>query len=220
MCISRLSSILRLASITFCVQLLPAILLPQETPDGSDLPLTSRTVSGIEVGKSTLNQIKGAYGGGSIIHVKHTAQLCYIIQSRPEVRMVLSSEDDASSHGQTITRISLRLEDEAPTKSVPCFALSSHTISTLSGLRLGVTPREALAILGEPRSNVGNEMTFDWTITRKISTRSEHYSQWNDLRDRCFAGADPYSEINSSILMEFKNNHAVSIEISRWVSTC
>ena len=211
--------------------------------EGHGIPLRSRTIGGVVLGKATIQEAIKRFGQTVAYETGDAAlserKVCFGTMDGSRILVFASNHEMAQ--GKKITSIRLYQKGQVPqaVSASACSELRARSKFDLeSGLGLGMTSKICLAILGEPKTRghlnpdvcervavknsdpLRTDWTYSWSERIKYKKTDPGYVHMNARRSECFEGKDPYYDVGSFIIICFKQDAAVAIIISRIESAC
>lgn len=134
-----------------------------------ELPSSNFRVLGVELGEGMFDHAAAKLGKATIVERGDAStgrsQVCYV-STQPGEKVYLIFEQ-----GEVDYSFYLFTGGPSWDGSDWCVhsGLVSHRLATESGLRLGLTPSQAIAILGRPSSRRANELLYSFSLRKKNS---------------------------------------------------
>jgi hypothetical protein len=191
----------------------------------ADLPSSSRTILGITLGESNLDNVQAKLGrarvwGDGDAGTAET-KVCYLRNGTDSIALIFASNAEMAGSSQQVTDIRI-VKRPAYKDSANCqrFDIAEEQVHTISGLRLGIDGGEIRRILGQPSESKNGQWNYDWSVDRPLPESDKNYEYWSARRQGCFEGKTPYYTIVSSITVRFERELVVEIAIRRIDSIC
>jgi hypothetical protein len=185
-----------------------------------DIPASMREVLGARLNRDGPEQVRailgrtvvtdtGDAGGSSRIW-------CYRVEAPPEVALLEFSTSremaDARSSADQIrvTRVSTAIP---PRRCATAWL--RRAAATPGGLRLGLTAREVVRLLGRPQAGGGDSLTYAWEHAQPLSRNDASYTYWNNRRKECFEGKAPYTNVSAAVTVKLDSAGVYQFTLSR-----
>jgi len=173
------------------------------------------TILGLGIGLSSLEDVQAVLGKSESVRVSKEEEsdiaLCYVL---PADGTLLIFYSGSMGGWKDVTSFSLWSQGTTPPGSQECVrsAKVSRSLSTKSGLKLGLTEQEVREIAGEPTSRDRSSVKYDYMCRRKMTDEEingfKTANNW-DVKD------DPYFDKTSWIEVRFNAGTASHIEVGR-----
>ncbi len=190
----------------------------------ADVGIASRTVLGITLGRSTLNEVQEKLGPAKLWSSGDAAtaeqKVCYVTKSRRPVVVVFASNSEMAGPPENqVTDIRI-LRSEAYAERSKCVAISAENIRTPNGLELGINGETVRKILGIPSRGTPAKPIYFWSVDRPLPKSDKNYHYWISRREECFDGKEPFVTVSSEIHVVFDRDVVVGLSFERMESIC
>ena len=157
------------------------------------IDINNLKILSLTVNESTFDDIVTKLGRSNIIRDGHEEIICYCSNKENDPTKIVFYRNDISDFvGFKITTDTIKYNS--------CNKTDSISINTIikSGLKLDLTQKEVLSVLGEPTLRLKNNWKYSYWIQEKIK---------NNMFDVC-----------STISIKFKNDKTISIDVFKTVT--
>ena len=105
---------------------------------------------------------------------------------------------------------------EGADRCVPSKAIS-RSLATASGLHLGQTPAQVMAILGKPTRQRKNELVYYLLVKKKTSPQDlkEARERYPDMSDKDFQESFGYYDLGTGVVAKFRNSKLIYLAVSK-----
>jgi len=109
---------------------------------------------------------------------------------------------------------------EGADRCVPSKAIS-RSLATASGLHLGQTPAQVVAILGKPTRQRENELVYSFLVKKKTSPQDlkEARKRYPDMSDKDFQESFGYYDLGTGVVAKFADSKLIYLAVSKVEST-
>jgi outer membrane protein assembly factor BamE (lipoprotein component of BamABCDE complex) len=172
------------------------------------------TLLGLTLGMHTLKDVEVRLGSTQILSRKEHApdQLCYISAEKGD-ETVIVFEAGPLGGWEILTAFRIISSKLSFKKTDQCRETSyiSKRTQTKTGIRVGITREQLIAILGSPSKVIGNNFFFLFSVQRRMSEDEirDMERRWPDVRK------NPYFDVSSSVHATFSNSELSSVCISK-----
>lgn len=187
----------------------------------TDMPVSMRTILGIEVSRDSLGSVQRKLGPSTAWHTgdagESATHRCYRVGTGPSATTVrFSSSGEMGGAGQEVEDIQVwrgmgPVRDAARCAPLPNVA----TVQTAGGLRLGMSPPDIVRLLGRPTRVAGGTIEYSWAAEQPLPVTDPTYAEWNARRTECFGGKAPFTYVGATIRIVIGPRGATSMLISR-----
>lgn len=180
-----------------------------------DISDADATIRGFAIGHASLKDVQTKLGNAKIVRVSRDEEsdvlVCYI---SPADGTVLAFYSGAMGGWEDVTYFAVWSREAAFPNALKCTSSASvsRSLSTDSGLRLGLTDAEVKAIAGKPTRLGPTSVKYDYSCRRKMT--KEEMTEFK-ISNNWEVRSDPYFDRMSWIEVRFRNSTASRIEIGR-----
>ena len=109
---------------------------------------------------------------------------------------------------------------EGADRCIPSKAIS-RSLATASGLHLGQTPAQVMAILGKPTRQRENELVYSFLVKKKTSPQDlkEARKRYPDMSDKDFQESFGYYDLGTGVVAKFADSKLIYLAVSKVEST-
>jgi hypothetical protein len=191
---------------------------------GRDLPRGFRSLAGVTLNRDSAATIRAKLGDTRERNVgtghDRFASWCYV-RAEGRSRVVLELMSDASdmgTPGRVLNVIRLRAEVPADERRGCGVVHASAALSTPAGLRLGLSRLRVRALLGPPTRQSADSLIYLFDAKEYMRPGSPEYETWNtpEHRESCFDAGLPYVNVAATVIVLFRDGHAIEIRIERY----
>jgi len=196
--------------------------------DAGPLDDASLTFLGVRVGGSnTLSEVAARMGAtvvwGTGDAATSESQICYRVPTTGRrVIIVFASNNEMSQPKGQVNHIVVYGDPRAFPDRERCAMLNRPpgALSTLNGLRLGLSPSEARRILGPRQLRKDQSLLYEASQRRYLEPTDSRYSHWA-VQKQCFDDPSrPYFDDFASITIKFRAGAAILLGLSSNQSWC
>lgn len=194
------------------------------TASKGDLPIDSRTILGVTLGRSTLATVQQKLGSAKMWREgdASTAEeaICYVT-SEPHATVIVfaSNSEMAGPPENQVTDIRMMGSESYPQRA-KCAGISAENIRTPSGLGLGISRKTVRTILGAPSHGTLSKPIYTWNIIKPLPKSDKNYDYWASRKEECFDGKEPFVNVGSEIRVVFNDDVVVALSFERMESIC
>jgi hypothetical protein len=176
----------------------------QETARSGDLPASMREVLGARLNRDGPAQVQALLGTTTVTDTGDaggsTRIWCYRVDASPGAAVVEFSTDREMADARYAADQIRVTRGNRATAAQRCATTRSRRIpATPGGLRLGLTEREVIRILGRPLSRGADSLSYAWEHAQPLSPKDASYAYWDTRRKECFAGKAPYANVAAAV---------------------
>ena len=194
-----------------------------------DLPASFRSMAGVTLNRDSAASIRRKLGLSAErkIGADHDTftSWCYLTRedSSPVILELMSDASDMGTPGRALNVIRLRTAASQEDRHGCVILRTPMTLSTPSGLRLGLTARSIQRLLGRPTRTSGDSLVYEFEAREYMRRGSPEFRAWNTpaRRKSCFAGGPPYSNIGTTVMLRLLDDRVTEIRLARYdQATC
>jgi hypothetical protein len=197
------------------------VLGPQADGQRSSKPvvLPHLTLLGFTLGKNTFTNVQSRFGGATNGHCSDEAEpiahICYVSKGPDKTKILFESNRFDPPFELSGFRVVAARRSISPCQlqCEPTAALGEG-LQTSGGLKLGLTQKELIALLGPPSKSKGNRLTFEW-LSKRPMTKTEI-----DQETKTFKApvTNPYWDVQDIIEVVLSKSSVVEFEVHHTVT--
>jgi hypothetical protein len=186
-----------------------------------ELARTNFQVLGINLGETMFSRAAAQFGKATTVERGDAStgrqQVCYA-SSGAQDRVHLIFEQGEVGY-------TLYVFADGPTweGADRCFVSKaiSRSLATASGLRLGMTPAQVIAILGKPTKWRENQLIYSFLVRKKTSPKDlkEARERNPDMSEKDFQANHGYYDLGTGVVAKFVNSRLTYLAVSKVEST-
>ncbi len=185
-----------------------------------DLPVSMRSVLGAQLNRDGPDRVVALLGPTSVRDTGDaggaTRVWCYLV-GNPSPGSVVEFAANREMAGDQFEADEIRVTRRNPTRNGERCAASEHAgaPSTPGGLRLGLSERQVVRLLGKPVVRGGDSLYYAWESAKALPRRDPNYAYWNSRRKECFGGKAPYTNVGGEITVRLDSLGVYQFVLSR-----
>lgn len=191
---------------------------------GHDLPAGFRSLADVTLNRDSSATIRAKLGPTRERQVGtgHGAYVtwCYAPASAPPGALLelMSDASEMGTPGRALNVIRLRVDAPSAEREGCASLRTSVKLTTPAGLRLGISRANIEALLGKPRRQVGDSLTYYFDAKEYLGSDSPAFAAWNtpERRESCFDAGLPYANVGATVIVVLRDDHAVEVRVERY----
>lgn len=191
-----------------------AAILPAQSLPSKDLA-RHLTMMGFTLEKSTLEDVQAVLGKSAATKCppeeSGSMDICYVAAGRDKIRVVFEAGFSGSWKELDGFKVIAGSLDLPCYRQCPIADQVSSDVQTAGGLKLGLTRKQLVALLGPPKEAHGNQLTF-LRLSRRPMTNGPKQS----LRP---AAGDAYWDVQDTIDVTLLGSRVVQFEVHHFVTS-
>ncbi len=188
------------------------------------MPMSSRTVLGIVLGRSNLADVQEKLGAAKIWSQgdASTAEqvICYVTAEPHGVAVIFASNSEMAGPSEVTDMTIMRSDAYSQRSNCGRLTISAANVETSSGLNLRTSQARIRQMLGPPPHRTATTWTYIWGVNESLPESDKNYRYWLSRKGECFDGKQPFTTVSSEMEISFAEDAVTSLHLQRIESIC